>query len=131
MYFRINDDDSPFGKTLEIGPTKEDVPSHSSDWIPDKVNHVFESISLFELMEGIYEISDRPESDLRSLLKNLGFTEIKTKHQFEVIENSCRCHPETCCCDDYKIVDEKGNQYASGMDKDKLQDLVDQANGKI
>jgi hypothetical protein len=50
--------------------------------------------------------------------------------KYRLVPNSCNCHPETCCCPDFRIIDENGNWVAGGMDKDQMKKLVDQANQK-
>lgn len=32
---------------------------------------------------------------------------------FKVVGNGCNCHPETCCCDDYAIVNVKTKEKHS------------------
>lgn len=48
--------------------------------------------------------------------------------KYEVVPNSCGCHPETCCCPDYRILDENGNRVAGGMNDKAMKELVAQAN---
>jgi hypothetical protein len=49
---------------------------------------------------------------------------------FKVEINYCNCHPETCCCHDYKIVDtEDGSTYIRGDVKKLLQEICDLKNG--
>lgn len=48
--------------------------------------------------------------------------------KYKVVSNSCGCHPETCCCPDYRIIDEEGNRVAGGMDDKAMEKLVKQAN---
>jgi hypothetical protein len=49
---------------------------------------------------------------------------------FKVEANYCYCHPETCCCRDYKIVDTKdGSVYLTGDVKKILQEICDLKNG--
>lgn len=33
--------------------------------------------------------------------------------EYKVIINRCNCHPETCCCDDWIVVDSKGEEQCS------------------
>jgi hypothetical protein len=48
---------------------------------------------------------------------------------FKVEINYCNCHPETCCCHDYKIVDtEDGSTYICGDVKKLLQEICDLKN---
>lgn len=50
---------------------------------------------------------------------------------YEVKPNTCNCHPETCCCNPWKVV-EKGTNLliASLYFKDKAQQLADMLNRK-
>ncbi len=48
---------------------------------------------------------------------------------FKVEINYCNCHPETCCCDDYRIIDtKKGIKYITGNSKATLQEICDLKN---
>jgi hypothetical protein len=47
---------------------------------------------------------------------------------YQVKRNKCWCHPQTCCCDRYKIVDEKDNTYVTTNDKQKAQTIADALN---
>ncbi len=48
---------------------------------------------------------------------------------FKVELNYCSCHPETCCCDDYRIVDtETDTKYITGNVKSVLQEICDLKN---
>lgn len=38
--------------------------------------------------------------------------------------NYCKCHPETCCCNDWNVVDDIGNFYASFFHKRDAERLV-------
>jgi hypothetical protein len=50
--------------------------------------------------------------------------------RFIVETNYCRCHPETCCCDDYKITDTKtGEKYLTGNVKSTLLEICRLKNG--
>jgi hypothetical protein len=49
---------------------------------------------------------------------------------YVVEENYCRCHPETCCCEDYKIT-KKGIVIARSNDKEELALLVMLANSSL
>jgi hypothetical protein len=57
-------------------------------------------------------------------------TNLRRKLMFKVEINYCDCHPETCCCRDYKIVDTKdGSVYLTGDVKKILQEICDLKNG--
>lgn len=45
-----------------------------------------------------------------------------------VKRNYCNCHPETCCCDPYKVVDDSGKTIATFYDKSDAKRLVDMLN---
>jgi hypothetical protein len=49
---------------------------------------------------------------------------------YRVEVNYCRCHPETCCCNDWRIVDSKGDKVSTHFlkeDADRLADLLNSA----
>lgn len=33
--------------------------------------------------------------------------------EYKVVSNWCNCHPETCCCSDYAIVNEQGEKITT------------------
>ena len=37
-------------------------------------------------------------------------SETTRMEKYKIVSNWCNCHPETCCCKDYVIVDEKGSK---------------------
>lgn len=43
----------------------------------------------------------------------------KTEH------NGCRCHPETCCCAPFKLVNEQEETLATFYNKEDAQKLID------
>lgn len=70
-----------------------------------------------------------PSANLRCLFKMS-----KMKH-YQVKLNFCKCHPETCCCDPYNVVDRNETKVATFYRKedaislaDKLNELTDKAN---
>jgi hypothetical protein len=48
--------------------------------------------------------------------------------KYKVMRNHCGCHPETCCCNEFVVIDADGEKVASSMDKSGLDKLVEQAN---
>lgn len=46
--------------------------------------------------------------------------------EFKVVPNNCECHPETCCCNPWKIVDQTGKIYATAFWQYEAQTMLDQ-----
>lgn len=52
--------------------------------------------------------------------------------KYIVVSNYCNCHPETCCCDDLAIVDNKtGKTYITGNNCKSLQEICDLKNNGL
>lgn len=51
--------------------------------------------------------------------------------EFKVVPNRCNCHPETCCCNPWAVVDQAGNVYATAYHQDKAQNMIDVLTGKV
>ena len=47
---------------------------------------------------------------------------------YNVEINTCSCHPETCCCRRYKIVDNNGNTYTTIEEKHKAEQIANALN---
>ena len=43
---------------------------------------------------------------------------------YKLSYNYCNCHPETCCCDPYVILDPNGNVYTTISNKKTGQEIV-------
>jgi hypothetical protein len=43
---------------------------------------------------------------------------------FKIEENCCNCHPETCCCDDWIVVDDNGDKIATFYNKEDAENLI-------
>ena len=48
--------------------------------------------------------------------------------KFFVERNYCHCHPETCGCDDWNIVNELGHKVCSFYHKSRAEDHADLLN---
>lgn len=48
--------------------------------------------------------------------------------EFKVVPNRCDCHPETCACNPWAIVDNNGKKYSSSYLQEDAQALVDLLN---
>ena len=44
--------------------------------------------------------------------------------KYKVERNRCGCHPETCCCDDYAVIDPLGGKYVTTNDKNIANQIV-------
>ena len=44
--------------------------------------------------------------------------------KWHVRANRCRCHPETCCCDDWAVYDTNGENYLTFFDKESADDFA-------
>lgn len=40
---------------------------------------------------------------------------------YKVVPNWCNCHPETCCCNSWKIVNENDEKHSTHYSKDKAE----------
>lgn len=49
---------------------------------------------------------------------------------FKLEPNRCNCHPETCCCDDWKITDSKNNKVVTFHNKENAESFVQYLNEK-
>lgn len=47
---------------------------------------------------------------------------------YSVEKNYCNCHPETCCCNPYKIVDTNGEKFETFYTKEKAQIVANALN---
>ena len=47
---------------------------------------------------------------------------------YKLSYNYCNCHPETCCCDPYVILDDNGEVYTTIFNKTIGQEIVDLKN---
>lgn len=43
---------------------------------------------------------------------------------WHVRPNFCKCHPETCCCNDWAVYDPAGNKYVTCFTKVEADSLV-------
>ena len=50
---------------------------------------------------------------------------------YSVVRNHCNCHPETCGCYDWKIIDAAGKKISTHYVKTDADDLAGLLNGKI
>lgn len=50
---------------------------------------------------------------------------------YKVEINHCNCHPETCACNDYKVIDENGKKVSSHFHRDAAENLCNVINGII
>lgn len=48
---------------------------------------------------------------------------------YKIESNYCDCHPETCCCDKYKVVDDKDNTIAKFYNIEDAENLIKILNG--
>ncbi len=53
------------------------------------------------------------------------------ERMYKVEINRCNCHPETCACNDYKVVDENGKKVSSHFHRDDAENLCNVVNGTI
>jgi hypothetical protein len=49
---------------------------------------------------------------------------------YRVEINHCHCHPETCCCNDYKVVDADGEKVSTHFNREDAQSLANLLNRK-
>lgn len=49
---------------------------------------------------------------------------------FKVVRNFCNCHPETCTCNDWVVVDALGTRLASFFSRVDAEALIDNLNGR-
>lgn len=47
---------------------------------------------------------------------------------YTVEMNRCNCHPETCCCNDWVVVDRDGGAVSSFFDRDDAEMVCDALN---
>lgn len=45
-------------------------------------------------------------------------------NNFKVMPNRCDCHPETCCCNDWVLVDDKGKRYATFYSEKQVTEMA-------
>ena len=45
------------------------------------------------------------------------------EYKYEV--NNCECHPETCACDQFKIVDREGNKITTVFNEDQAKKILE------
>jgi len=50
---------------------------------------------------------------------------------YKVSSGHYMCHPETCTCDNWQIIDPNGKRYTSGDNKKALQEECDRLNAKL
>ena len=43
---------------------------------------------------------------------------------YQVRRTRCMCHPETCCCPDYEVIDSKGDVFVRTMDEKKAKKIA-------
>ena len=46
---------------------------------------------------------------------------------YKLERNKCRCHPETCCCDDWVII-KNGEKFVTIFDKEKAEFITEALN---
>lgn len=47
-----------------------------------------------------------------------------TNIDYEVERNNCRCHPETCCCDDWAIISPTGEKHSTYFHKSTAEEIA-------
>jgi hypothetical protein len=45
--------------------------------------------------------------------------------KYRIVSNWCDCHPETCCCNDYAIVDKFGNKVTTAFSREMAKVIID------
>lgn len=50
--------------------------------------------------------------------------------EFKVVPNRCDCHPETCACNPWAVVDQTGKKYASSYHKQLAEKMIETLTGK-
>lgn len=51
--------------------------------------------------------------------------------KYHVRQNFCRCHPETCCCDDWAVHLPSGKKYTTHNSKEVAADLAEWLNKQL
>lgn len=49
--------------------------------------------------------------------------------KYTVHKGYCNCQPETCCCDDWEVQDERGERVCSFCSKGEAHNLAKKLNG--
>lgn len=49
----------------------------------------------------------------------------KNTPEYTYEDNPCECHPETCACNPFKIVDREGNKISTAFDENQAKKVVE------
>jgi hypothetical protein len=55
----------------------------------------------------------------------------KYPKKFHVRVNYCKCHPETCCCNDWAVFDPNGKKHSTFFAEDTAHEVADALNLKV
>lgn len=52
------------------------------------------------------------------------------KQEYQVKPNSCNCHPETCCCNDWAVYSTGGEKHSTHFKREVAELVVEALNTK-